>query len=73
MSNKEHGTNQDTNRRKLFEGHSIAVGVEERTEEYRPPPQKKGVIQTGREFYRPQLKSTYKETKKSEDINDELE
>ena len=47
-------------RRKKVEIHPIAVGVESRADACGKPPTEKGVICTGKIFYRTPLPSTYK-------------
>ena len=60
-------------RRKGVEIQTISVGVEAREDTCGKNPIEKGVVCTGKKFYRPALPSTYKETGISEDLNSGME
>ena len=63
---------KSTKKRKGIESQPISLGVEAGVEACRKKPTEKGGINIGNKFYRPPLKSTYKETKLLEDLNDSM-
>ena len=61
-SNQEQGMDKSIKRQKGVEFQPLAVGVGAGAESCGKTPIEKGVICTGKKFYRPPLSSTYKET-----------
>ena len=72
-STQEQAIVKDTNGQKKVEVHPISVGVGAGAEACVKTPIEKGVILSGKKFYRPPLPYTYKEMELSEDHNDGME